>query len=274
MSDSYPDRMSVADSPSPSAARTLNVLEALVRAEDGLTLTALAKEAGSPLATCASIVYTLEERGYAARKVVGRSHFWRATLGLYGLAAQLVRNVDLSTVAQEDMRALAEELGMPVHIGVLSGASIVYVAKAAPAGFIQFDTYPGKMAPYNLTALGKAITANVEQERLAPLLRQMVVGSGPGAIPKGSEAFLAELATVRKQGYAVEREEEQADISCVAVPFFDSEGGAAGSIGVTGFEKDLKGKTFRRAVEGLRAIADDVSAQLGHQGTRRTAIKG
>lgn len=106
---------------SPSAARTLTVLETLVRSEDGLTLTALAKASDVPLATCAAIVYTLEERGYAARKVVGRSHFWRATLGLYGLATQLVRRVDLSTVAQEPLRRLADELRLPAHIGVLSG---------------------------------------------------------------------------------------------------------------------------------------------------------
>jgi len=255
--------MTVANAPSPSAARTLNVLEALVRADDGITLTALAKAAEVPLATCASIVYTLEERGYAARRVVGRSHFWRATLGLYGLASQLVRNVDLATVAHEEMRGLADELGMPVHIGVLSGANVVYVAKAATDGFIQFNTYPGKLAPFNLTALGKAIAAHLDDERLQPLLRRMVAGEGPGALPAGPDAFLQQLADVRAQGYAEEREEETADISCVAVPFFDADGTAAGSVGATGFAKDFTGARFERAVAGLQAIARGISAKLG-----------
>lgn len=260
----YSVDMTVANAPSPSSARTLNVLETLVRAEDGLTLTALAKAADVPLATCASIVYTLEQRGYAARKVVGRSHFWRATLGLYGLAAQLVRNVDLPSVAQEEMRQLAESIGMPMHIGVLSGASVVYVAKAASDGFIQFNTYLGKMAPYNLTALGKAIAAHLDEDRLQPLLSQMVSGQGPGAIPPGRDAFLEQLVEVRSNGYAVEREEEQADISCVAVPFFDSDGSAAGAVGATGFARDLEGETFDRAVEGLTVIARGISEKLGY----------
>ncbi|GAB3574977.1 hypothetical protein GCM10027445_36670 [Amycolatopsis endophytica] len=74
---------------SPSVDRALTVLETLVDAGEGLTLTALARTTEIPLATCASIVYTLESRGYARRRVVGRSHFWRATTRLYELAAPL-----------------------------------------------------------------------------------------------------------------------------------------------------------------------------------------
>jgi DNA-binding IclR family transcriptional regulator len=72
---------------SPSVDRALTVLEALVGAGEGLTLSALARATGIPLATTASIVYTLEQRGYAARRVVGRSHFWRLTARLSELAA-------------------------------------------------------------------------------------------------------------------------------------------------------------------------------------------
>ncbi|MFC7623535.1 IclR family transcriptional regulator [Microlunatus sp. GCM10028923] len=255
--------------PSQSVARTLTVLETLVAANDGMTLTALAQATRIPLATCASIVYTLEQRGYAARKVVGRSHFWRATLGLYGLATQLVRKVDLATVSQDEMRALAVEINMPVHIGVLNGASVVYVAKAATSDFIQFDTYPGKMAPYNLTALGKAIAAFLDEERLSPLLNQMSKGEGPGALPAGRKAFLNQLAEIKTRGYAIEVEEERADIACVAAPFFDAEGGPAGAVGVTGFKRDLVGDLLKRTTDGLTHIAATISTRLGYHAALR-----
>lgn len=255
--------MSAEKAPSQSVARALTVLETLVAADDGLTLTALAKATRIPLATCAAIVYTLEQRGYATRRIIGRSHFWRATLGLYGLAAQLVRKVDLSSVAQDEMRELAERLGMPVHVGVLNGSSVVYVAKAATPGFIQFNTYPGKVAPFNLTALGKAIGAHLAEDELRPLLARLAVGSGPGALPPGQKAFTDQLAEVRELGYAFEDEEDQADISCIAVPFFDAEDHVAGSVGITGFTRDLQGQVFDDAVAGLRAIADNISSQMG-----------
>ncbi|ADB33543.1 transcriptional regulator, IclR family [Kribbella flavida DSM 17836] len=250
-------------SPSPAVARTLTILETMVTSDEDLTLTALAKKANVPLATCASIVYTLEQRGYAARRVVGRSHFWRPTMTLYGLATQLVRKTDLSTVAQPQLRRLADTMAMPVHIGVLTGASVVYVAKAATPGFIQFDTYPGKVAPYNLTALGKAIAAHLPEAELRPLLAQRAEGKGPKGRPLSEQEFLAELALVRKRGYALEDQEEQADIACVAAPFFDATGRVGGAVGVTGFAKDLSGRNRKTAQTELVELGRIISRELG-----------
>ncbi|WP_020577017.1 IclR family transcriptional regulator [Actinopolymorpha alba] len=248
---------------SPSTDRALTVLETLVEAEGPLTLTMLAQTAGVPLATCASIVQTLEVRGYAARQVVGRSHFWRPTLRMYALATQLIRKVDPASVSQRHLRRLSDELGMPAHLGVLDGATIVYVAKAATPGFIQFDTFVGKVAPYNLTALGRAIAAYLPEPALVPLVDQLVAGSGPNARRPSVKAFRAELATTRERGYAVEDEEEQAEISCVAAPVFDASGGAAFSVGVTGFARELMGERLPKAIEAVRQAAAAISAELG-----------
>ena len=248
---------------SPSVDRALTVLETLVGAKEGLTLTALAKATVIPLATCASIVYTLEQRGYAARKIVGRSHFWRPTVRLYDLAAPLIRREDLSEVAQPQLRALADSLRMPAHVGVLDGASVVYVAKAATPGFIQFDTYPGKVSPFNLTALGKAIAAFLPDAELDPLLEQLVQGAGPKARKATARGVRAQLVKVRQLGYAVEDEEEQADIACVAAAFFDAEGLVAGAIGVTGFARELAGRKLRSASELVSGQAREISAKLG-----------
>ncbi|GAA1595005.1 hypothetical protein GCM10009789_56370 [Kribbella sancticallisti] len=254
-------------SPSPAASRTLTILETLVSSEEDLTLTALAQKANIPLATCASIVYTLEQREYASRRIVGRSHFWRPTLRLYGLATQLVRKVDLSSVAQREMRDLADLVGMPVHIGVLTGASVVYVAKAEMPGFIQFDTYPGKVAPYNLTALGKAIAAHLPEAELTPLLSQLAPGHGPQALARTKKEFQEELAGVRMHGYALEDQEEQADIGCVATPFFDASDHVAGAVGVTGFAKDLGGGKREAVQAGLIELAHTISHRLGSPDT-------
>lgn len=248
---------------SPGADRALMVLEQLVHSEEELTLTALAKVTAIPLATCASIVYTLEQRGYAARRVVGRSHFWRPTLRLYGLASELIRKVDLSQIAPSEMRALADRLSMPVHIGVLDGSSVVYVAKSATPGFIQFDTYSGKLAPFDLTALGRAIAAYLAPSELEPLLARLTPGQGPNARRRGRKAFLALLESVRASGFAVEEEEEQAEISCVAAPFFGADGRVAGSVGVTGFARDLIDNRRREAADGLIELAVELSRRLG-----------
>lgn len=249
---------------SPSVDRALTVLEILVNAEEPLTLTALAKTANIPLATCASIAYTLEQRGYAARRIVGRSHFWRPTLRLYSLAAGLVRKVDLPSLVRTELQNLADEMAMPAHIGILEGTSVVYVAKASAPGFIQFDTYVGKIAPFDLTALGRAIAAYLPGDELEPLLSRLSQGKGPKAERPGVMPFMSVVNEVRKKGYAVEDEEEEAGIACVAAPFFDAEGRVAGSIGVTGLARDLVGARRRQAVDGVRKLGREMTLRLGY----------
>lgn len=250
---------------SPSTARALVVLETLIESEGPLTLTSLAQAAGVPLATCAAIVQTFEERGYAERQIVGRSHFWRPTLRLYGLASGLIRKVDPATVAQRHLRTLSETVGMPAHLGVLDGASIVYVAKAATPGFIQFDTFVGKVAPYNLTALGRAIAAHLPESELEPLLSRVAKGAGPNANKRSKKSLLDELTEIRDRGYAVEDEEEQAEISCVAAPVFDAEGRVAYAVGVTGFAREVMGEKHELAVDAVRSAARSISSELGSE---------
>ncbi|MFD8496912.1 IclR family transcriptional regulator [Amycolatopsis sp. NPDC059657] len=238
---------------SPAVDRALTVLETLVATEDGLTLTALARATGIPLATCASIVYTLEKRGYASRLVVGRSHFWRVTLRLYELASPLIRQEDLSEVAEPQLRLLADKLRMPAHVGVLNGASVVYVAKATSPGFIQFDTYPGKVVPFHATALGRAIAAHLPDAQLEPLLTNRMT----------LRAARSQLAKVRQLGYAMEDEEDEADVACLAAPFFDAEGRVAGSVGVTGFTRELAGARLDIAADLVVRQAKQISVKLG-----------
>lgn len=257
MNDTTADR-----APSPAVDRALTMLETLVTAETPMTLTSLAQATGVPLATCASIVQTLEARGYAARRVVGRSHFWRPTLRLNALAAQLVRRIDLSALAQPFLRRLVDETQMAAHVGVLEGDLVIYVAKVGAPGMVQFNTYPGKTAPFNLTALGRAIAAYLPEERLTPLLSHLVPGAGPRAKRASVLEMQAKLATVRAVSYAVEDEEEDAGIGCVAAPFFDAHDQVVGSVGVTGFVEQVRGIKLRKNADSVLRHSRELSREL------------
>lgn len=257
-----------APSVSPSTDRALTVLETLIGAEEPLTLTALAREAHIPLATCAAIVQTLEQRGYATRRIVGRSHFWRPTLRLYSLSTRLIRAVDPSQTAQPHLRRLCDQLGMPAHLGVLEGRNVVYVAKAAAPGLIQFDTFPGKVAVFHLTALGRAIAAHLPASELKALTAGTLPGgAGPKSRGAGIRWLKAELELTRERGYALEDEEEQAEIGCIAAPVFDAAEHVAYAVGVTGFARELLGEKFDTAVEAVVRTAKALSADLGSAGS-------
>ncbi len=250
---------------SASADRALTLLERLVEADEPLTLTELSARCGVPLATCSVIMGTFESRGYAQRHIVGRSHLWRPTLRLYELGMLTLRRVALGTESEPVLQELRDELGLPTHLGVLDGSSIVYVARARTQSMVQFNNYPGRMAPFNLTALGKAIAAfRVPSERES-LIASAVPGSGPNAQHHLGAALERELHEIRSRGYAIEDQEEEAGVACVAAPVLGTDGLAAGAIGVTGFADQLLG-------ERLPAIAHSVIWAAGSL-ARRTGLR-
>jgi IclR family KDG regulon transcriptional repressor len=243
--------------------RVLNVMEVLSSEPDSMTLTSLAKKTGMPIATCAAIMYTLESRGYAHRTAVGRSHFWQLTLSLYGVASQQVQKLNYADIAQSDLRTLAGTLGLPAHVGVLSGSKLVYVAKEAGSSFIQFDTFPGKAVPFNLTALGRAVAAHLPDDQLDYLSAHLEMGKGPNATQPTEQSFREDLENVRRTGFAFEDEEEVSGVSCAAAAFFDSSGAVAGAVGVTAIS-DVMVEPFKSTVvAALHDAADSISVKLG-----------
>ena len=229
-----------------------------------MTLTAIAREVSVPLATCASIMQTLEQRHYATREIIGRSHLWRPTLQLFVLGAKMTAQLDVSTVGQPSLRKLASRTQLPSHIGVLDGATVVYVAKAPVAGFVQFNTYPGKTAPFDLTALGRAITAFLPPQVLAGLMEQLTPGRGPNWRGPDPQLLLDELAQVRARGYAIENEEEEPNVGCVAAAIFDGKGCVVASVGVTSFASSILGEQAADVADAVTECAHEISAALGH----------
>ena len=236
----------------PAVERSLRVLELLASQRQPLTLSDVARRTEIPNASCHAILHTLEANGYASRTIVGRSHYWQPTLALYHLGAAMVNRLGITEVAEPHLRALAESVGCPAHLGVLEGVNVMYIAKVPAPAFIQFNTYPGKVSPFHLTALGRAIAAFLPAERQVALL---------DGLP---DRFARILAETRERGYAIEDGEDVAGVGCLAAPIYDARGELRGSVGITGFSDEILGAEGEPAARAVVAAAAAVSAGLGY----------
>ena len=80
----------------------------------------------------------------------------------------------------------------------------------------------------------------------------------------------AELATVRAQGYAIDREERRAEVICMAAPIRDRAGEVVAAISVSGSKTRMTEAFRRRVLPPVVEAAARVSFRLGCQPTRRT----
>jgi DNA-binding IclR family transcriptional regulator len=100
-----------------------------------------------------------------------------------------------------------------VHLGVLSGAHVLYLDKVEPERPVRVWSAVGRTAPAVTTALGRALLAFRGTDRA--LLAAYVRASER---PVDTDDVWQALRDARRRGYATEREDNEPGISCVAVP--------------------------------------------------------
>src|SRR6266699_5154111 len=128
---------------------------------------------------------------------------------------------------------------------------------------VRATSYAGSRAAYHATACGKAILAFVD-----PAVRETLYKTKPLARVTSNtiteeRELEAQLSTIREQGFAHDREENELGAHCVAAPIHDGLGDIAGSISVSGLAIRWP---KRRLVELGSAIIKEtktISAMLG-----------
>jgi DNA-binding IclR family transcriptional regulator len=200
--------------PVKSADRTLDVLEWLAEAGERATLGELARALDIPKSSLHALLRTMQRRGWIETDAGGT----RFGLGVRSLrvGASYVDSDDEVEAAAETLDWLAATLGETVHYGRLDGADIVYLAKRESTHPLRLYSAIGRRLPAHTTALGKALLA----ERPLAEVRQRL-GDTPTRLTHNTLVDWAdiadELAQVRAQGFATDREENTIGIRCFAV---------------------------------------------------------
>lgn len=220
------------DIPKASAVeRALLVLEALDSSRRGLNISELSRRVQIPKSSTHVIVLTLERLGYVQKNP--DSLHYRLGLRAYALGQSMTKSLSISEVALPHMRVLVDDLRLSAHLAVPDGDQGVYIQKVEAPGLLKIDTYVGRRMDLHCTAVGKVILAFGPPELLERVLLKPVYIRHTKNTITTPKLLQREVARVRKFGFAVDDEEEELAVRCVAVPAFRAGRFAAG-LSVTG----------------------------------------
>ena len=223
---SAPDPSTGDVSPVEAIDRALLVLEALAQAgAGGLALTELALRLGLNKTTVHRTLAALRHRGFVTA----------APSGVYELGPAATQLADvyygdenLSVLLHPALVALCGATDELVHLGVLSGTQVVYLDKVEPERSMRVWSAVGRRTPAVTTALGRALLAFRGTDRA--MLQAYVRAAGDRGVDEGH--VWAELQAARGRGWAAEQQENEVEISCVAVPLMRA-GAAVAAVSVT-----------------------------------------
>ncbi|MDO5711347.1 MAG: IclR family transcriptional regulator [Micrococcales bacterium] len=238
-----------------SVERVFDLMEAIADAGGEISLSDLAAASNLPLPTIHRLLRTLVSLGYA-RQLPSRR---------YALGPRLIRlgeraGKQLGTLAGPVLEHLVSELGETSNLAMLDGDGAVYVAQRPSQHAMRMFTEVGRRVNLHNTGVGKALLSTMTDDEVTRLIERTGI---PTLTPKSHSSLLdllADLATIREQGYAIDDEEQELGVRCYALPVPGAVAPVAISVSGPLARVDLR--FAARALPILRASADRLGREL------------
>ena len=216
---------------------------------------------GFPKSTTYQILSTLADQGYVRQH--GDSTKYSLGLKLFELGARAVARIDIRAEAMPILRELAEQTNETCHLGVLDGTEGVYLAKVEGARPVRIYSWEGKRLSLHCTAMGKALLAWQPPDKFSELLDKIVLTRATERTITERDRFIEHLRMVAKRGWALDDQENEADIRCVAAPILDIEGGVSAAISISGLASQLDGEYLLELAQMVRSASEKLSQRIG-----------
>ena len=239
-----------------TVGKALDVLEQVAGWGAPVRFADLLAQSPYPKATLYRLLQTLTRQGMLA---------FDAERGTYAAGLRLVRlahgawaQSSLAPLARPFLDRLAAATGETVHLAQLDQGQVLYVDKRNAARPVEMFSQAGKVGPAYCTGVGKAMLAYLPEAELEAALARQSFHRFTATTLTTPQALRDALQAIRAQGYALDREEHEAGIICIAAPVLSRAGRVLGALSVT----STTGRTDLAALEALSGQVKATAAEI------------
>lgn len=210
--------------------KAMDVLEVIAASPEPMRFTDLLTRIDQPRGTLHRQIRNLIDEGLLS---VNRDQTYELGLRLLRFAAKAWSRNRFREIAEPIIRNLHEATGETVHLGILSGAEVVYIDKVESRQTVRMHSQIGNASPTYCTGVGKAALSTLDDAQVRKLLAKVVFKKHTPSTLKDMDALIGELHDIRRDGISYDREEHEPGIHCVAAPVFSRDGHLAAGLSVT-----------------------------------------
>jgi DNA-binding IclR family transcriptional regulator len=203
----------------PTNLRTLLILEILGKSDRPMTATEINAELGLPKQTVHRLCVTLEEHGFITRP--DNSRKYQVGRRLREIGAGLLYNSRDHITRRQILTDVAQEVGETVNYAVPRETGMDYLDRVETDWAFRIQLPIGSRVPFHCTASGKTFLASLPDRKLKGFLEAIDLRYMTSNTHVTKESLHAEIKAVRKNGYALDREEFMDDMVAIAVPVTD-----------------------------------------------------
>lgn len=189
------------------------VLETLAKTGP-IGLTELCREINLNKTTVHRILNSLLYMGYVRQDTVTARY--GLTFKIWDIASQLLSKIDIVEEARPHLKKLAAITGETVHLVQIEDLHATYIAKEESESSVRLVSMVGKSIPLYCSGVGKALLADMTDEKIREIWQQ----SDRRQLTKHTildfSAFMSEIRATRQRGYAMDNEEYELGVRCIA----------------------------------------------------------
>jgi IclR family transcriptional regulator, KDG regulon repressor len=243
-----------------ASEKTLLVLEAAL---DHSRFSEVVEATGLAKGTVHRILTTIAEAGFIT---VARDGSYLPGPKILSLAGRALQRIDISAIAQPFVDDLVDLVHCTVHVGVVNGDEIVYLIRSDSDKPYQMPSRVGHAIPLHASGIGKVVLSDYTDGALERLVARTGLPRRTEHTITTLEGLRAEIADVRRHGYALDREENVPGVACVAAPIRDHTGATRYGLSISTLTLEHSLAQIEAMSGQAIATADTISAALGYGG--------
>lgn len=238
--------------------RVLTAIEVLSREDNGLSVSELSEKLEIPASSTHRVLKSLQDNHFVMQDQETKKY--RLSYKIFTLCAGMKESNSLVALARPFMRQLAEDIGKPVVLCVMSGDQIMNLDCIENSDASIYMVKTGKELPLYATSAGRVFAAFMDRRKAEEILKRTIRRQETPYTKTDLLELFRELETIRRQGYAVIDEELQVGIQGVSCPVIDSNGRVVAAIGMTTLKSENAIDEY--LVDQLKCCASRVSKEI------------
>ena len=245
--------------------RAAFIFDILGQYPNGLSLGELARLASLPKGTAHRLLSSMAYFDLIRQEPETKNY--HLGFKLADLGNLLLSQIDLRRQARSFLLNLSETVKETVHLVVLDQDKALYIEKVdlhSKASGLQMVSRLGARIPLHCSSVGKVLLAFMKKTDAEKLIAGAGLPQRTANTITDRHELMQHLASVRKNGYAIDNEENEEGIRCVAAPIRTGGGKVEAAMSISG---PITRITMERIETELKTLvcetADNISAQLG-----------
>ena len=245
-----------------SVIRALKILQCFRGNNEEMGISEISDCINLSKSTTYGLVNTLKATGFLEQNMNNKKY--RLGIELFELGNLVQSRMDLRDEARPFCKKLSEKYNTTVHLAVFHEGDVIYVDKLINNDLQIVSSQVGMRTPMYCTGVGKGILAYLGDGYLEKYIFSRPLKKLTNNTITTREELVEELKNVREKGYAVDDEEIEMGLRCIAAPIFNNKDYPIAAISISASYRKIQDDMIDTTAKDVKYFAQKISERMGY----------